>query len=54
MPIQARFRRVLRDQLGRQCDVESHPDDGRVRVRLAAPTALMIAEHLAGWVPWSR
>ena len=47
--IQARFLRVLRDQFGRHCDVESHPDDGRVRVRVAAPTALMIAEHLAGW-----
>jgi hypothetical protein len=24
-------------------------DDGRVRVRLAAPTPLMIAQPLAGW-----
>lgn len=24
-------------------------DDGRVRVRVAAPMALSIAEHLAGW-----
>jgi predicted DNA-binding transcriptional regulator YafY len=47
--IDARYLAVLRDQFGRHCDVDGHLDDGRVRVRLAAPTALMIAQHLAGW-----
>ena len=28
--------------------LDSGPD-GRARVRVAAPTALMIAQHLAGW-----
>jgi predicted DNA-binding transcriptional regulator YafY len=40
---------VLRTQFGRHCDVDRRLDDGRVRARLAAPTALMIAQHLAGW-----
>jgi len=47
--LDARFLQVLRDQFGRHCDVQERLDDGRVRVRVAAPTALMIAEHLAGW-----
>lgn len=47
--IGAKFLPVLRTQFGRQCDVDSPLDDGRVRVRLAAPTALMIAQDLAGW-----
>jgi predicted DNA-binding transcriptional regulator YafY len=47
--IEARFLPVLRTQFGRQCDVDGPLDDERVRVRLAAPTALMIAQHLAGW-----
>ncbi|GII04578.1 helix-turn-helix transcriptional regulator [Planobispora takensis] len=41
--------RVLRDQFGRHCEAGETLDDGRVRVRLAAPTALDIARHLAGW-----
>jgi len=40
---------VLRIQFGRHCDVESPVDGGRVRARVAAPTAAMIAQHLAGW-----
>lgn len=41
--------RVLRGQYGRHCEVLDTLDDGRVRVRLAAPTPLMIAQPLAGW-----
>jgi predicted DNA-binding transcriptional regulator YafY len=40
---------VLRTQFGRHCDIDGQLDDRRARVRLAAPTALMIAQHLAGW-----
>jgi len=40
---------VLRGQFGRHCDVVGTAPDGRVDVRLAAPTPLMIAQHLAGW-----
>jgi predicted DNA-binding transcriptional regulator YafY len=47
--IEPRFVPVLRDQFGRHCHVEDELDQGRVRVRLAAPTALDIARHLAGW-----
>jgi predicted DNA-binding transcriptional regulator YafY len=44
-----RFVGVLRNQYGRHCEVLDELDDGRVRVRLAAPAPLMIAQHLAGW-----
>lgn len=47
--VEARFVRVLRDQFGRHCETEGELDDGRARVRLAAPTPLDIARHLAGW-----
>lgn len=47
--IGAKFLSVLRTQFGRQCEVDGTLDDGRVRARLAAPTALMITQHLAGW-----
>ena len=47
--VAARFVFVLRDQYGRHCEVLDTLDDGRVRVRLAAPTPLMIAQPLAGW-----
>jgi predicted DNA-binding transcriptional regulator YafY len=47
--IDARFVPVLRDQFGRHCHTDGERDDGRVRVRLAAPTPLDIARHLAGW-----
>jgi predicted DNA-binding transcriptional regulator YafY len=47
--IDARFVPVLRTQHGRHCVVDGVLDDGRARVRLSAPTPLMIAQHLAGW-----
>lgn len=47
--IDARFVPVLRDHFGRHCDVGSELDDGRTRVRVAAPTPLDIARNLAGW-----
>ncbi len=46
--IDTRFVRVLRDHFGRHCHVESQHGT-RSRVRLAAPTPLMIAQQLAGW-----
>jgi predicted DNA-binding transcriptional regulator YafY len=47
--IEARFVPVLRDHFGRHCHIEGDADDGRARVRLAAPTPLDIARNLAGW-----
>ncbi|HET7017296.1 MAG TPA: WYL domain-containing protein [Streptosporangiaceae bacterium] len=47
--IEVRFVPVLRSQFGRHCHTEDELDDGRARVRLAAPTPLDIARHLAGW-----
>jgi predicted DNA-binding transcriptional regulator YafY len=47
--VAARFVFVLRDHYGRHCEVLDTLDDGRVRVRLSAPTPLMIAQPLAGW-----
>jgi predicted DNA-binding transcriptional regulator YafY len=47
--IDAKLLPVLRTQFGRQCDAGSPGGDGRVRARLAAPTATMIAQRLAGW-----
>lgn len=47
--VDARFVHVLRDQFGRHCEEEATLDDGRARVRLAAPNPLMIAQQLAGW-----
>lgn len=47
--ISARFVHVLRDHFGRHFEIEDRLDDGRVRVRVAAPMALSIAEKLAGW-----
>jgi predicted DNA-binding transcriptional regulator YafY len=47
--IEGRFVPVLRDHFGRHCDVEGTVGDGRLRVRVAAPTPLMIAQQLAGW-----
>lgn len=40
---------VLREQFGRHCEPHETRDDGRVRVRVAAPTAVSIAEKIAGW-----
>ncbi|GII62220.1 transcriptional regulator [Sphaerisporangium krabiense] len=47
--VEERYLPVLRDQFGRHCHPDGDPDQGRVRVRLAAPTPLDIARHLAGW-----
>ena len=47
--IPARLLPVLRDHFGRHCTEEGVLDDGRARVRVAAPTPLMIAQQLAGW-----
>jgi predicted DNA-binding transcriptional regulator YafY len=47
--IEARFVAILRDQFGRHCHVDGELDDGRTRVRLAAPSPLDIARNLAGW-----
>ena len=47
--IEARFVPILRDHFGRHCHPGSQHDDGRVRVRVAAPTPLDIARNLAGW-----
>jgi len=47
--IQARFVPVLHDHFGRHFRLEGNLDDGRARVRLAAPTPLDIARNIAGW-----
>lgn len=47
--IPVRFVPVLHDQFGRHFRIDGELDDGRARVRLAAPTPLDIARHLAGW-----
>ncbi|WP_043634458.1 helix-turn-helix transcriptional regulator [Nonomuraea candida] len=47
--IAARFLPVLRDHFGRHCQTLGETEDGRVRVRVAAPMAVTIAEQLAGW-----
>jgi len=47
--VATRFVPVLQNQHGRHCEVLDTLDDGRTRVRLAAPTPLMIAQPLAGW-----
>ncbi|QSE88537.1 YafY family transcriptional regulator [Rhodococcus pseudokoreensis] len=47
--IDARFVPILRDHFGRHCHPDGEGDDGRARVRLAAPTPLDIARNLAGW-----
>jgi predicted DNA-binding transcriptional regulator YafY len=47
--LEDRFVPVLRDHFGRHCEVEGPVGDGRMRVRVAAPTPLMIAQQLAGW-----
>lgn len=47
--VAARHVFVLQDHFGRHCEVLDTLPDGRVRVRLAAPTPLMIAQPLAGW-----
>jgi predicted DNA-binding transcriptional regulator YafY len=47
--IEVRFVPVLQTQFGRHCHTDGEVDHGRARVRLAAPTPLDIARHLAGW-----
>jgi predicted DNA-binding transcriptional regulator YafY len=47
--IAERYLPVLRSQFGRHCEPLETLADGRVRVRVAAPMALSIAETLAGW-----
>src|SRR6266851_882135 len=47
--IEARFVPVLRTQFGRHCHTDAGLDDGRAQVRLASPTPLDTARHLAGW-----
>ena len=47
--IDARFVPILRDHFGRHCHPDGEDDDGRARIRLAAPTPLDIARNLAGW-----
>ena len=43
-----RYLWVVQRQFGRHCQVEA-TDGDRIKVRVAAPTAQMIAQHLAGW-----
>jgi predicted DNA-binding transcriptional regulator YafY len=47
--IEARFVPVLQNQFGRHCHIDGELGHGLTRVRLAAPTPLDIARHLAGW-----
>ena len=47
--IGTRFVPILRDHFGRHCHAEAELDDGRSRVRIAAPTPRDIARNLAGW-----
>ncbi|WP_328617418.1 WYL domain-containing protein [Amycolatopsis sp. NBC_00355] len=44
-----RYLRVLRDRFGRHCEVVGELPGDRVRVRVAAPAPIMIAQELAGW-----
>jgi predicted DNA-binding transcriptional regulator YafY len=47
--IDTRLVPILRDHFGLHCHVDGELDDGRSRVRIAAPTPLDIARNLAGW-----
>ena len=47
--IDAKLAPVLGGQFGRHSEVTGPTADGRLSVRVAAPTPLMIAQHLAGW-----
>ncbi|MFF2551444.1 helix-turn-helix transcriptional regulator [Nocardia sp. NPDC058058] len=40
---------VLAHQQGRHCEIDGPIPDGRTRVRITAPSPLMIAQQLAGW-----
>lgn len=45
--ISERLLPILRDQQGRHCVVDGQVDDGRIRARVTAPTAWMVAQQLA-------
>ncbi|MGW4479647.1 helix-turn-helix transcriptional regulator [Rhodococcus triatomae] len=47
--VEPRYVPILRDHFGRHVHTDGSGDDGRTRVRLAAPTPLDIARNLAGW-----
>jgi len=47
--VATRFVRVLADQFGRHCHPDGPVDDRHTRMRVAAPTPLDLARHLAGW-----
>ena len=47
--VPARFLWVLRDHFGRHCHPGDELDDGRVHVRVGAPTPTDIARTLSGW-----
>ncbi|WBQ01954.1 helix-turn-helix transcriptional regulator [Kribbella sp. CA-293567] len=47
--IEERFVWVMQDRHGRHVEVVGPIADGRIELRLTAPTPLMIAQHLAGW-----
>jgi predicted DNA-binding transcriptional regulator YafY len=47
--IETRCVPILRDHFGLHCHTEADLDDGRSRVRIAAPTPRDIARNLAGW-----
>ncbi|MEU4389979.1 WYL domain-containing protein [Kribbella sp. NPDC023855] len=47
--IEERLVWVMKDRHGRHVEVVGPVADGRIKLRLTAPTPLMIAQHLAGW-----
>jgi predicted DNA-binding transcriptional regulator YafY len=47
--VNARLAPILCDRFGRHSERLDTVDDGRVRVRVAAPMAISIAQELAGW-----
>lgn len=47
--ISERYLWVLQDRMGRHCEVIGPVEDGRIKVRVTAPTPLIIAQQLAGW-----
>jgi predicted DNA-binding transcriptional regulator YafY len=47
--IEERFLWVLQDRHGRHVEVVGPVEDGRIKLRLTAPSPVMIAQHLAGW-----
>jgi predicted DNA-binding transcriptional regulator YafY len=47
--VHERFVPILRDHFGRHCVPDEPRADGRVPVRVAAHTAVSVAEQLAGW-----